>query len=122
MAQQTAYFRNFLNDLSLDNTHQIPEAQVIGLVEDLVSTGTGPIVRQNNANIRLDGSVIVSGTIDPARFSISIPTPTGFYVQSGDPGGTQLSDVGKLWFDTTTTTTVVKVCKNIAGTITWVEI
>jgi hypothetical protein len=36
---------------------------------------------------------------------------------STDPGCTA---IGRPWFDTTTTTTVYKVCLNVAGTLTWV--
>lgn len=41
-------------------------------------------------------------------------------VTTADPGCTTTAHVGKLWFNTTTTTTVLKVCMNVAGTLTWV--
>jgi hypothetical protein len=28
--------------------------------------------------------------------------------------------IGKIWFDSTTTTTAFKVCMNVAGTMQWV--
>lgn len=41
------------------------------------------------------------------------------YPRTTDPGCTASTDAGKFWFDTTTTTTVVKVCVNTAGTWGW---
>lgn len=41
-------------------------------------------------------------------------------VTATDPGCTTTAHLGKLWFDITTTTTVLKACMNIAGTPTWV--
>ncbi len=37
-----------------------------------------------------------------------------------DDGCSVTGNIGKLWFDNTTTTTVLKVCMNVAGTLTWV--
>jgi hypothetical protein len=39
--------------------------------------------------------------------------------QSTDPGCTATADIGKFWFDNTTTTTGVKVCVDVAGTVEW---
>lgn len=41
-------------------------------------------------------------------------------VRASDPGCTIAGNIGKLWFDITTTTTALKVCMNVAGTLTWV--
>lgn len=41
-------------------------------------------------------------------------------VTATDPGCTTTAHVGKQWFDITTTTTVYKVCLNVAGSLTWV--
>lgn len=41
-------------------------------------------------------------------------------VTASDPGCTTTSHIGKWWFDITTTTTVLKACMNVAGTLTWV--
>ena len=41
-------------------------------------------------------------------------------VTASDPGCTTTSHIGKLWFNTTTTTTVFSVCMNVAGTVGWV--
>ena len=42
------------------------------------------------------------------------------YAQQGDPGCTTVGQVGAQWFDTTSTTTVYRVCMNVAGTVGWV--
>lgn len=111
-----SYYRTFLNDKSLDNGQQIPEQQVTNLVEDLASTGTGLLVRQNDASLTLDASAIISGVLDAAR----IPSLSSvIFIQSADPGAATTADVGKIWVDTTTITTVVKICVNIAGVISW---
>jgi hypothetical protein len=39
---------------------------------------------------------------------------------TADPGCTTTAHIGKIWFDNTTTTTVIKACLNVAGTMTWV--
>jgi hypothetical protein len=41
-------------------------------------------------------------------------------VTATDPVCTTTAHIGKQWFDITTTTTVLKVCLNVAGTLTWV--
>lgn len=41
---------------------------------------------------------------------------------SSDPGCASVTDVGKFWTDTTTTTTALKYCKNVAGTFNWSSI
>lgn len=45
-------------------------------------------------------------------------------IQSGvtatDPGCTTTANIGKQWFNITTTTTVYQVCLNVAGTVGWV--
>lgn len=40
--------------------------------------------------------------------------------RTSDPGCTTTADIGKFWFDNTTTTTAAKKCVNVAGTLTWV--
>jgi len=37
-----------------------------------------------------------------------------------DPTCSTTADIGKFWFDNTTTTTAAKKCVNVAGTLTWV--
>lgn len=39
--------------------------------------------------------------------------------QSTDPGCTATADIGKFWFDNTTTTTAVKVCKSVSAVVGW---
>lgn len=39
---------------------------------------------------------------------------------TADPGCTTTGHVGKIWFDSTTTTTALKFCLNVAGALTWV--
>lgn len=41
-------------------------------------------------------------------------------VSASDPGCTTTNHIGRLWFNTTTTTTATKACKNVSGTLTWV--
>lgn len=41
-------------------------------------------------------------------------------VTTTDPGCTTTQNIGKQWFNITTTTTVYKLCMNLAGTPTWV--
>lgn len=78
-----SYFQNFINDGSLENGQPIPESQVIGLVEDLSSTGTGLLVRQNNPDLQLDASKIVSGQIAIARLASGAPNGSQFIRDDG---------------------------------------
>jgi len=36
-----------------------------------------------------------------------------------DPGCASTDDIGKFWMDNTTTTTVPKLCVDVAGTMAW---
>ena len=36
-----------------------------------------------------------------------------------DPVCTASADIGKVWFDTTTSTTIIKLCKAVTGTVGW---
>jgi hypothetical protein len=40
-------------------------------------------------------------------------------VSSSNPGCSSAGNIGRFWFDTTTATTALKVCKSVAGTIGW---
>lgn len=61
-----------------------------------------------------DGQPFVSTAAGVASFAQG-----GTFVQASDPGGTLAEHIGRQWFDTTTTTTVFKVCVSDAGVIGW---
>ena len=42
------------------------------------------------------------------------------FVQNADPGCTISTQLGKVWFNTTTTTTTYQTCRDVSGTIGWV--
>jgi hypothetical protein len=70
--------------------------------------------------------VVGFGYLGTGAAGVSNGTPGDFSgtLQAGvtatDPGCTTTAHIGKQWFDITTTTTVYKVCLNVAGTLTWV--
>lgn len=69
--------------------------------------------------ITSDGNVGIGTSTPNSLLTIS---GTGAFQQlprTTDPGCTTTADIGKFWFDNTTTTTAMKVCVNIAGTLTW---
>jgi len=68
--------------------------------------GTGPLTR---LIIDLNGVV----QVDAAGVLQQLPRTT-------DPTCAAVGDIGKFWFDNTTTTTAAKKCVNVAGTLTWV--
>lgn len=78
-----------------------------------------------------DGTVSIGGNISttPGNYTgaalIAGQTIGGgvIFVQhmptASDSGCTTTANVGKIWFDNTTTTTALKVCVNKAGTVSW---
>lgn len=79
----------------------------------------------NNTNvitIEPSGGVSIgTGTpVDPGANNARVQGTLQAGVTATDPGCTTTAHVGKQWFDITTTTTVYKVCLNVAGTLTWV--
>lgn len=62
----------------------------------------------------LSGSNSFKGIVDVSTGVFR--SPSG----SSDPGCTNVgNDLGKWWLDTTTSTTVVKICKQVAGSLGW---
>ena len=66
-----------------------------------------------------DGSVLQTLVARIANNTLSATTLQN-NAKSSDPGCTTTADIGKFWFDNTTTTTARKACNNVAGTMTWV--
>ena len=67
----------------------------------------------------LAGTMALSGSSQLVSFG-NLAAGSGTYVQSSDPGCANTGQIGRFWFNTTTTTTVLKACMNVAGTLTWV--
>ena len=79
----------------------------------------------SNANAAGGFTFNSDGTIKfaPASGSAGFVFGPGFHQQiatSTSPACSVAGDIGKFWFDNTTTTTVFKVCMAVAGTSSWV--
>lgn len=89
-------------------------------------TGTGDTVLNNTFGGSSGIKFNLSGTTKAALLSTGVlqATSGGFQVSgtSTDPVCTAVGDVGKFWTDTTTTTTALKFCKNVAGVFSWSSI
>jgi hypothetical protein len=102
------------------NGHQ--EYHVSGMMYGWTANDTDD--PSNSANIDIVLARCGSHSLCASRSTTyNSPDSSGTF-QSGvtatDPGCTTTADVGKLWFNTTTTTTVFRVCLNVAGTVGWV--
>lgn len=73
-----------------------------------LTSGTGIIVTPT-------GAFSASIALDTA----ALPSIARIYGGSADPGCTTTGDIPKWWSDTATTTTVVKTCKSVVGTVGW---
>lgn len=92
----------------------------------------GGLTLNSTGSVFWTNSGVYTGTVDvgisrltagamgvgPTQGSFSSTLQAG--VTSTDPGCTTTLHIGKQWFDITTTTTIYKVCLNVAGTLTWV--
>lgn len=67
----------------------------------------------------MNGSVGIGTATPRAGSTLEVAGIIQTDAQTTDPGCTAIADIGKLWFDNTTTTTVEKHCMNVAGTLTW---
>jgi lysophospholipase L1-like esterase len=89
-----------------------------------VTGGTDALYLQTNGSNRLkidqNGQISVMGTPGVNLEPFSMPSGSIFAAASADPGCTQTYNVGRIWFDNTTTTTVEKHCMNVSGTVQWV--
>jgi hypothetical protein len=76
-----------------------------------------PGAAQTSASVTLanGGSQTVAGTLVVAATGALQQLP-----RTTDPTCAATGDIGRFWFDNTTTTTVRKACNNVAGTLTWV--
>ena len=79
-------------------------------------SGTNTAVTPDTAFSRLAAKAVGLG--NGTALDVSATLQAG--VTATDPGCTTTGHVGKQWFDITTTTTIYKVCLNVAGTLTWV--
>lgn len=79
-----------------------PAASTLGGVKSLTCTGTSKL-----SAIGTDGLPVCSTVrqVEPG---------------ASDPGCTTTADIGKIWPDTTTTSTVLKFCLSVTGSLTWV--
>lgn len=82
-----------------------------------ITTGTCPFSVGNSSfpGVYIYGSPGVTGN--------NVGAATSFLsgnLVSADPGCTTTAQIGRVWYDNTTNTTVDKVCLNVAGTLTWV--
>lgn len=94
-------------------------ANKVGLTAASVNcwtSGGDPSASCDAGFTRLAAGAMGVGNGTAADFSVTLQSG----VTTADPGCTTTAHVGKLWFNTTTTTTVLKVCMNVAGTLTWV--
>jgi len=66
------------------------------------------------------GNVGIGTTAPQAGSKLEVVGIVQTDAQSTDPGCTAVADIGKMWFDNTTTTTARKGCNNVAGVLTWV--
>ena len=73
-----------------------------------LTSGTGIVVTPT-------GAFSASIALDTA----ALPSIARIYGGSSDPGCTTTGDIPKWWSDTATTTTVVKTCKSVVGTVGW---
>ena len=80
------------------------------------SSGTWNGGTNDSGISRLAAGALGVGTGTQGTFSKTIQAG----VTASDNGCTTTSHIGKQWFDITTTTTVFKVCLNVAGTVGWV--
>ena len=84
------------------------------------------VISQHDNKLDIVNATGFAARIDPtaltAARTITLPNSNTFlpYVGTTGPTCSSTGDIGKFWFDTTTTTTVRKTCNNVAGTLTWV--
>ena len=119
-------------EFSDGNVYQMASATSrIAMVLQLVQTTVGVagvldvyVGGEANPNISLPSNTVDASTFVPYTGAVKALALGSNTIQSGavatDPGCTTTADVGKLWFNTTTTTTVMNVCLNVAGSLTWV--
>ncbi len=65
------------------------------------------------------GNVGIGATSPRAGSKLEVAGIIQTDAQSTDPGCTATADIGKFWFDNTTSTTAVKVCKAVSGVVGW---
>lgn len=75
---------------------------------------------QTGKTIRARVNAVDVATLDGTGLHVAATAVLQQVARTTDPGCTTTADIGKFWFDNTTTTTAAKKCVNVAGTLTWV--
>jgi hypothetical protein len=76
----------------------------------------GVLSRWNNNVLEIGAEAGGTGVVRRTRLiGSAVQVPSG----SSNPGCATTTDIGTFWFDTTTSTTAVRVCKSVSGSIGW---
>lgn len=83
-----------------------------------LSAASGSVLAYGNANVFAGLNFITLNTNSTNRLRVD-NNGVQIFARSVDPGCAVVGDVGKLWFDNTTTTTVFKRCEGVSGVYGW---
>jgi hypothetical protein len=104
--------------------YQVLAVSAQNVTQDILNDGNDNLNIGRNAAGKLiqigDNGTDRGLTISSAGVLISNTRALQQTPRSTDPTCSTTADIGKFWFDNTTTTTARKACNNVAGTLTWV--
>lgn len=117
LLQTAGYYASTANDYGLASNSFSCNGLCLGSSDFLGFSSTGNWYDTKDVSIRRIGAKAIAFGGGGAS-GIDATIQSG--VTATDPGCTTTANIGKLWFDITTTTTAFKVCMNVAGTVGWV--
>jgi hypothetical protein len=86
------------------------------------ATGLNYAIYTNLGKIRFGDSVgIGTPAFGYPNSALEVAGAIQIDPQSADPACSKAKDVGKIWFDNTTSTTVRKTCNSVNGSVQWVQ-